>query len=267
MITKNSIQPDGSMRVISLQSGSNGNCIYVESGGTRLLFDAGISGNQAKERLAKHDIDIHTVDALLISHDHFDHAGNMGVYHRKFHLPVWVTEPTYNAVIRKKLLGRFEKLNHFTSGETFRIRNLTIETIRTPHDAADGVVFIVDDGRVRFGVMTDLGHIFHELGESVKSLDAVLLESNYDPEELKHCDYSDELKARIKGKSGHISNLEAARLIDSARQHRLQWACLGHISQESNHPDLVRETHDRVLGDSFPIHIASRYEVSEAFVI
>jgi len=255
-----------SMRIVSLQSGSNGNCIYVETQSTRLLIDAGISGSRAKERLAAHGIDIYSVNALLITHDHWDHAGNMGIFSRKFGTPVWVTETTYKVALQKKAIGHIARLNHFVSGETFRLGDVTIETIRTPHDASDGVVFIFDDGRVRFGVMTDLGHVFPDLREAVRSLDAVLLESNYDPETLKYCDYTDETKARIRGKGGHISNLEAAKLLDSAKL-QLQWACLGHISQESNNEQLARETHERILGSSLRLHIATRFGASEMMML
>jgi phosphoribosyl 1,2-cyclic phosphodiesterase len=254
------------MRIISLQSGSNGNCVYIETQSTRLLIDAGISGSRAKDRLAAHGIDICSVNALLITHDHWDHAGNMGIFNRKFGLPVWVTETTHKVALQKKAIGHIAQLNYFASGETFRLGDVTIETIRTPHDASDGVAFIIDDGRVRFGVMTDLGHVFPDLREAVRSLDAVLLESNYDPEELRQCNYPDETKARIRGKGGHISNLEAARLIESAKS-RLQWACLGHISQESNNHELVLATHERVLNGSLPLHIASRFEASEAMML
>ncbi|MCL2118895.1 MAG: MBL fold metallo-hydrolase [Planctomycetaceae bacterium] len=255
-----------SLRIVSLQSGSNGNCIYVETQSTRLLFDAGISGLRAKERLAEHGIDITSVHGLFISHDHWDHAGNMGIFNRKFGLPVWVTETTYQAARQKKAIGSIEQLHHFVSGETIRFGDVTIETLRTPHDATDGVVFIIDNGSVRLGVMTDLGHVFPDLREAVRSLDAVLLESNYDPETLKHCGYTEETKARIRGKGGHISNLEAARLIESAKS-RLQWACLGHISQESNHPQLALETHESVLEGSLPLHIAPRYGASEMLML
>jgi len=255
-----------SMKIVSLQSGSNGNCIFVETQNKRFLFDAGISAARAKERLESHNIDICSVDALLISHGHFDHAGNMGVFSRKYGLPVWATEKTFNEAANKKHIGQIERLHHFVSGETLQFDGIRIETIRTPHDAMDGVVFIIDNGHVRFGIMTDLGHVFPELKSAVQTLDAVLLESNYDPHALKHCEYTEETKARIKGKGGHISNQEAATLLNSAKS-RLRWACLGHISAESNHPDIVRETHENILGNTLPFYIASRYEVSEMFIL
>ena len=76
------------MRVIALQSGSKGNCIYLESDNVRVLFDAGISGKQAQERLAYFHIDIRSIDALLISHDHIDHVSCAGVFNRKFGIPL-----------------------------------------------------------------------------------------------------------------------------------------------------------------------------------
>jgi phosphoribosyl 1,2-cyclic phosphodiesterase len=114
----------------------------------------------------------------------------MGIYHRKFGLPVYVTADTYRAASRYKL-GQIEDLNHFSAGEALRFGDVTVETIPTPHDGADGVVFVVDDGEHRVGVMTDLGHVFGELEAIIGSLDAVVLESNYDPEMLAGGPYPD----------------------------------------------------------------------------
>jgi len=217
------------MLVIPLQSGSNGNCVYVEAGGRRLLFDAGISGRQAQERLASLGRSIHEVDALLVSHDHADHARCLGIYHRKFGLPVHVTQKTLAAARRRTELGEVEGLCHFAAGETIRVDGVSIETIPTPHDGADGVAFVVDDGRRRVGILTDLGHVFAELADVVRSLDAVLIESNYDPDLLRDGSYPEWLKERIRGPGGHLSNAEAARLLAKSGK-KLQWVCLGHLS-------------------------------------
>ena len=170
------------------QSGSNGNCIYVEAGGVRLLFDAGISGSQVKERLALHGRKPVGIDAVLISHDHVDHCRSMGNLHRKFGLPIYATAKTYRAASRYRL-GEIEDLHHFSSGDTLRFGKVVVETIPTPHDGVDGVVFVVDDGRHRLGILTDLGHVFGDLEAVIGSLDAVLLESNYDPEMLANGPY------------------------------------------------------------------------------
>jgi phosphoribosyl 1,2-cyclic phosphodiesterase len=254
------------MRVISLQSGSNGNCIYVEAGGVKLLFDAGLSGKQVKERLALHGRDVTAVNAVLISHDHVDHSRSMGILHRKFHLPVYATEKTYCTAARYGL-GEIGDLRHFRSGETIRIDHVTVETVPTPHDAQDGVMFVVDDGRHRLGILTDLGHVFDELAAVVQSLDAVVLESNYDPAMLDDGDYPEMLKRRIRGPGGHLSNIEAAELLHSAASRRLKWACLAHLSHDNNTPGVAMRTHRKVHKDRWPIHVATRYEASDVMEI
>lgn len=246
------------MRVISLQSGSNGNCVYVETDGVKLLFDAGISGIKAKQRLELYGRDVTSVDAVLISHDHVDHSRSMGVYHREFGLPVYVTADTYRAASRYKL-GRITDLNHFSAGEALRFGKVTVETISTPHDGADGVVFVVDDGKRRLGILTDLGHVFGELEAVIASTDAVVLESNYDPEMLASGPYPDWLKGRIKGPAGHISNHEAAELLRAAASKRMKWACLAHLSHDNNAPDLALDTHRKIVGQRLPLFVATRY--------
>ena len=146
------------MIAIALQSGSNGNCIYVESAETRLLFDAGISGIAAERRLAKYGRDIRKVDAVIISHDHADHVRCAGVYHRKYRLPVYISRRTFDAAIAR--CGCFEAseaVHHFEPGCALRFGAVTVETVPTPHDAAEGVAFVVAAGGKRLGILTDSG--------------------------------------------------------------------------------------------------------------
>ena len=251
------------MKVISLQSGSNGNCIYVEAGDARLLFDAGISGRQAQMRLETHGRDIASVDALLISHDHSDHARCAGIYHRKFGVPVFATEGTFNAAARKYPLGRMAGVRHFQPGETLQFGSVSVETVRTAHDSTDGVAFVVDDGSHRLGILTDLGHVFDGLASVIGTLDAVMIESNYDPRMLANGPYPPSLKDRIKGPGGHISNVEASQLLREVGGTRMRWACLAHLSEENNDPALALRTHRDALGDGLELRVASRYGVSE----
>lgn len=253
------------MDVIALQSGSNGNCFYVASGDVRLLIDAGISGAQAEQRLAAHGIDIRSVSGLLITHDHRDHIVSAGVYQRKFGLPIYVTRPTLSAAQRWCNLGQLQEVRHFQSGETIYIEHVRVHTITTPHDGADGVAFVIEDGRTRVGVLTDLGHVFDGLRKVLAQLDAVVIESNYDEEMLRRGSYPAHLKARIAGPGGHLSNLEAAQLLTSGE--RLQWAMLAHLSEENNRPRLAQDTHRQVLGSWLPLHIASRYQVSDRLTV
>lgn len=255
--------PGDPMQIISLQSGSNGNCIYVEAGGVRLLFDAGISGAAAEERLADRGRDIRKVDALIVSHDHSDHIRSAGIFQRKYGIPLFVTARTLSAAQMRCTLGKLKDVHHFRSGSLIRLGGVTIHTIPTPHDGEDGTAFVVDDGSRRFGIMTDLGHVFGGLGDLIASLDAVLLESNYDPVMLADGPYPRSLKLRIKGPGGHLSNREAADLIGGACGGRLRWAFLGHLSEQNNSPEMALRTHREVLGDAIPLRVASRYRVSD----
>jgi phosphoribosyl 1,2-cyclic phosphodiesterase len=198
------------------------------------------------------------VDAVLISHDHVDHARGMGIYHRKFGLPVYATAATHQAARRHKL-GEIEDARHFSAGEALRFGTVVVETVATPHDGVDGVVFVVDDGKHRLGILTDLGHVFSELTDIIGSLDAVLLESNYDPEMLATGPYPEWLRQRIEGPGGHISNLESAELLLKSASKRIKWGCLAHLSQDNNTPDAALETHLEVLGRRLPIYVATRY--------
>jgi phosphoribosyl 1,2-cyclic phosphodiesterase len=246
------------MRAISLQSGSNGNCIYVEAGGVRLLFDAGISGRQAELRLAGHGIDIRRVDATVISHAHRDHISCAGIYHRKFGLPIYVTAETLRLTNIACKLGRISDVRHFEAGAAIPFGDVTVETICTEHDCPDGVGFVVDDGVHRLGVLTDLGHVFPRLKRVMGSLDAVVIESNYDAQMLEHGPYPLFLKQRIRGEGGHISNIEAAKLLASSACKQMKWACLAHLSESNNTPDVAVHTHRAILGKKFPLHVATR---------
>ncbi|MDY6914073.1 MAG: MBL fold metallo-hydrolase [Planctomycetota bacterium] len=253
------------MIAASLQSGSNGNCIYVEADGVKLLLDAGISGYQAERRLAMRGRDIRDVDALIISHDHRDHVRCAGVYQRKYGIPIYVTAQTLQAAMGRNGLGTLRDVRCFTAGELLRFGKVAIETIPTPHDSADGVAFVVAAGGRRLGILTDLGCVFDELRAAVGSLDAVFLESNYDPHMLETGVYPRFLKDRISGPGGHISNVEAAELLSSSAGGRLKWACLAHLSEQNNDPQLALATHRKILGRRLPLYAASRYEPTDIF--
>ncbi len=253
------------MITCSLQSGSNGNAIYVEADGVRLLFDAGISGRQAGSRLAAHGRDIRRVDALILSHSHSDHTRCAGIYQRLFHMPIYSTPATHHAIA--PYVGNVHDVRYFLPGDTLEFGPLTVYAVPTPHDADDSVAFIVEHGQKRLGVLTDLGHPFAELVGALPGLDAVYLESNYDPDLLADGSYPPALKARIRGKGGHLSNEEAAALLKGCGSRRLRWAALSHLSQENNDPDLALRTHRAVLGPDYPLTVASRYHVSQLFTV
>ena len=250
------------LRFASLQSGSNGNCLYVESGGVRLLFDAGLTGLQTKQRLETFGVDIMTIQAVIISHAHDDHIRYAGVLQRQYNLPLWMTPGGLEKVQTTKRLGQISEPCLFNSGDTISFGMVKVETFLTTHDAPEGVCFVVDNGTVRLGIMTDLGSRFLGLNKIIATLDGIYLESNYDPEMLEGGVYSDDLKRRIQSDHGHLSNEDAAELLLQSGK-RLRWACLGHLSSKNNTPEIALQTHRNILGEMLSLHIAPRHDVSE----
>ena len=211
-----------------------------------------------------HGRDIRDVTAVIISHDHNDHIRCAGVYQRKFKLPIYMTQSTHQAVNCD--LGPLKDVRYFKAGQSLQFDGVNVRTIPTPHDAADGVGFVVEHEGRRLGILTDLGHPFAALRKHLGELDAVYIESNYDPEMLETGPYPWYLKERIRGNHGHLSNDEAADLVRTASK-RLQWVALAHLSEQNNDADLALDTHRRRIGRQFPLRLASRYDVSEVMEV
>jgi len=247
------------MILIPLQSGSNGNCIYLKSEDHVFLFDAGISVKNAATRLASVGRSMLDVDALFITHEHSDHIRCASIFAKKYHLPIYITHKTYTRAKKRFRLEGLPELVFFNAGESLNFGSTTVQSMPTPHDAVDGCVYTVKDSRFTIGIFTDLGHVFPKLEAVMPTLDGLYIESNYDPAMLREGDYPEALKRRISGPRGHISNEDAARLIKDHRSERLQWVCLGHLSEENNSQEQSLETHRRKLGDFLPIGVASRY--------
>ncbi|MEC9091420.1 MAG: MBL fold metallo-hydrolase [Planctomycetota bacterium] len=267
------------MEVISLQSGSNGNSFYVRAGKQQFLFDAGITGALAEKRLASHGKDIREIDGLFISHGHRDHCQSMGVYHRKYGHPIFLNEQTLFQARRDHKIGILNDLHFFKSGETINLGQVQVHTISTPHDALDSVAFVIEYNQKQLGILTDIGHVNKTIAQTLCQLDAVIIESNYDAKMLSQSHYPLWLKQRVRGKGGHLSNKDSALALREAlaaqksnalkedNPPRLQWICLCHLSRENNQPAIALQTHREILGNSLPLHIASRDDVGEKLIL
>jgi len=253
------------MITFSLQSGSNGNAVYVEAGGVRLLFDAGLSGRQAEVRMNRYGRSLRDCDAVIISHDHNDHVSRAGVYQRRFGLPIYIAPRVHRAVQRR--LGKLTDVRWFNPGDTLWFKQVAVHTLPTPHDGIDTVCFVVEHERRRLGILTDLGSPFRALRTALGELDAAYLESNYDPEMLWSGWYPEEVKRRIAGRGGHLSNEEAAELTRRHRSRRLKWLAAAHLSENNNRPELALEAQWRLVGRMLPVYVASRYEVGELLTV
>lgn len=258
------------MTTFSVQSGSNGNCIYYESGGVKLLFDAGISYKSLKERLTANGIDPLDIDALIVSHDHSDHSKSIGIFQRKIKMPVFISRKTFDKI--ERYLGKImiDKFDYFIPDDVIKIKHINIYTIKTPHDGIEPSIFIVDDGRSRVGIFTDLGYVFDGLMELIHSLDAVYLESNYELSMLKrNPNYPISLKRRIVGDGGHIDNEQSARLIKEYTEDRLKYLLLSHLSEENNTPGLALGIHNNIYegNNNFELLVAPRNNTSKIITI
>nr|XP_061812117.1 exodeoxyribonuclease YycJ-like [Nerophis lumbriciformis] len=260
------------MKVIPLQSGSKGNCFYVESDNTRLLVDAGISLRQASLRLESQGRDISQVQGILLTHDHSDHCKYVADFSRRLKIPVHLTRKTLNALGRSKArsktrTGELENSVCFQAGQSQTIGEIKVDSVPTPHDAVDGVAYVLEYAGHRVGILTDLGHAFDGLREVLRSLDAVIIESNYDEQLLQSSPYPEFLKRRIRGRGGHLSNQDSARLVHQSATSKLQWVCLCHLSEENNCPDSAIRAHQNWLGEDFPIYVANRDRVSDVLEV
>ncbi|TWT43981.1 putative metallo-hydrolase YycJ [Phycisphaerae bacterium RAS1] len=249
------------MLTCSLQSGSNGNCIYVEAGDVRLLFDAGISGRQVQQRLGVHQRSPRGCTALIISHDHGDHSACAGALHRRFGMPVYMAPRVWRAV--RNNVGPIPDLHLYSPGNTLTFGDVSVHTIPTPHDGIDTACFVIEHEKRRLGIFTDLGHPFAELSQALGEIDAAYLESNFDVDMLWNGQYPEAIKRRIAGDGGHLSNADAAALMGKALSREVRWLALAHLSAENNTPELALETGRRGVGRLLELHIASRYEASD----
>jgi len=229
-------------RFSPLFSGSNGNAIFVEMDGTRLLIDAGVSASRIVAALAAQGVDPGTIDGILITHEHSDHTSGAGILSRKFGIPLYATRGTWAELAGK--LGRVACANvrELCAHQDFYIGRVSVMPFPLPHDAAEPVGYCVSCGARRVAVATDIGALRSDWLEAVAGSDLVLLESNHDVGMLKVCRYPYELKRRILGARGHLSNEDAGRAAIKLCESGVGHIVLGHLSGENNFPELALRT-------------------------
>ncbi len=252
------------MRVCVLASGSLGNSIYIEGGDTAILVDAGLSLRETSRRLSSIGASVERISAVLLSHEHSDHIRGIGVLARSLRAPIYANIGTAEAL--SCTLNGNERVEHFETGKGFTLNGLYIHPFSVPHDAADPVQFCITDGRSKVGIVTDLGYVTRLVMESIKGVNLVIIEANHDTEMLLNGPYPWELKRRIMGKFGHLSNTESAETLSALARGGLERAILAHLSRENNTPELALETVRRCLLRNdikrFELSVADQYRPS-----
>ena len=195
------------MRICSIASGSSGNCIYVGSDATHLLVDVGISGKRTEAGLKELGLTMREIDGILITHEHADHIAGLGVLERKYEVPVYATRGTIEAIKRNTSVGKIPEdlFCPVQADEKIIIKDLSCNPMRISHDAAEPVAYRISHGRKKVGIVTDLGNYNDYTVESLKGMDALLLEANHDVNMLQVGPYPYYLKQRILGDRGHRS--------------------------------------------------------------
>jgi phosphoribosyl 1,2-cyclic phosphodiesterase len=225
------------LRFRVLGSGSSGNATLVEGGGTRILIDAGLSPRALAERLQSAGVEPSSLAAVVISHEHTDHARGAAAFSAKWGVRLWGTAGTYAAAgLGAEEIAGYDVLQ---AGGRRRVGALSVTGVGIPHDAAEPLAFVISAEGASLGHATDLGHVNRGLVEAFRDCDALLVESNYDPEMLRSGPYPWSLKERILGLHGHLSNDDVARYLAQGLGGACRAVVLAHLSQKNNHPEVA----------------------------
>lgn len=265
------------MRMMTIASGSSGNCIYIGSDNTHILIDAGISRKRIVEGLKKADLSMSDISGVFITHEHSDHIKALGVMGRKDALPVYGTPGTIRGIRSSSSLGEIPQdiFMDVLPDSEICINDLRIRPFRTSHDANEPVAYTVSCGNDKAAVITDLGKYDDYIIENLKDSRAILVEANHDIRMLQTGSYPYYLKERILGDRGHLSNEASGRLMCELVHDRLECILLGHLSKENNYEKLAYETvkleidmgDNEYSADDFKMSVAPRDIPSEIIEI
>ena len=265
------------MDLCSITSGSSGNCIYVGSDNTHLIIDAGISGKRIETGLNEIGLTTSDIDGILITHEHSDHIGGLGVLARRYGIPMYSTPGTIKGIKESRSLGEIpeELFREIEADKDFLIEDLRIKPIRVSHDANEPVAYRVQHEKSSVAVVTDLGMYDDYIIEAFGGVDALLLEANHDVNMLQVGRYPYYLKQRILGDKGHLSNERSGQLLGKLMHDKLKTVLVGHLSAENNLAELAYETvrQEITMSDcqykagDFPIRVANRSTRSELIAV
>jgi phosphoribosyl 1,2-cyclic phosphodiesterase len=232
------------LRFSSLASGSSGNATLVEAWQeagarpTRLLVDCGLGPRRLAAALALRGCTASDLDAVFVTHEHSDHVGGVIALHRRHGVPVWASALTWAAATQRH--PRWTNSAHVArDGVSISIGALTLHPFAVPHDSAEPLQLVCSDGRLRLGILTDLGEPTEAIARTLLGCDAMLLECNHDAAMLADGPYPAWLKRRIGGARGHLGNHQSAALLDACRHDGLRHVVAAHLSRHNNHPELA----------------------------
>jgi len=237
------------IKFCSLASGSSGNCQYIETDNIRILVDAGLSGKRIANGLDSIGVDPNSIDYIFVTHEHKDHVKGVGILSRRYNLPIYANQNTWDAM--REDLGKLEDENIlvFETNNKFKLRDLKIFPFEISHDAVEPVGYCFCHNGIKLSIVTDLGYASEKVKENIKNSHLLLIESNHDVEMLRVGRYPWFLKKRVLGEYGHLSNDAAGELICEVLSGNKEKILLGHLSNENNFPKLAYQTVANIIAE------------------
>lgn len=238
------------MQFASIGSGSKGNATLVRAADTLLMIDCGFSVRETTRRLERFGVTPADLDAILVTHEHSDHASGVPGLSRRYGIPVYLTHGT-------ALTGRCDGTHEqrcINCEDSFTVGDLRVTAITVPHDAAEPCQYRLEYGDLSLGILTDLGTITPHVVERYRGCNSLLLEFNHDEAMLFGGAYPPHLKRRVGGDWGHLNNAQAAHFLREVDCSGLRHLVVAHVSENNNCLELARsavasamETLDRVV--------------------
>ncbi|MFM1525603.1 MULTISPECIES: MBL fold metallo-hydrolase [Helcococcus] len=254
------------MKLCTLSSGSTGNSIFVQSDKSKILIDCGLTGKLAVELLQSIGEKPEDLNAIFVTHEHIDHIKGVGILSRKYDIPILANEKTWIAM--KDKIGKIDpkNINVFKSNTFFTFRDLDVQVVSTFHDAVDPVFFIFYQNNQKISILTDTGITSQLIVDSIRDSNILLLESNHDIEMLENGPYPIDLKYRIKGEYGHLSNDLASSIMKEIVNANGEKLILGHLSKTNNTPKTALESMKNELENiGIDVNKDIEIEVAEEF--
>ncbi len=239
------INPAPRMRFISFGSGSSGNCSYVGTPDCGLLIDGGVDNNFVTAELARNGIDIKTIKATLLTHDHADHVRySYALLRRNPHMRLYCTPRTIEGLLRRHNISR--RISEYHSPiykeHEYTFGDITVVPFETSHDGTDNVGFSFTLGGTSFVLATDMGTVTERADYYMRRANALMIEANYDDHMLEQGRYPEYLKARIRSPRGHMCNADTARYLTDTYRTTLSHIFLCHLSDDNNTPETALAT-------------------------
>ena len=243
------------MKICCLYSGSRGNSAYISAGGASILIDAGKSAKALCSALKEIDVDIATIDAIFVTHEHRDHISALQTLSHKHNIPIYIllsSAEIFYGLNDERLCSNL--LLQMREPFCINIKGLKVSSISTSHDSRASVGYRIDfseDGEdYAIGYVTDTGIVTDDMQAKLSGCLAVVLESNHDTVMLKNGPYPPELKQRIASRRGHLSNKDAAAFLAKLCESGTRHVMLAHLSEENNLPEIAFDEAFSAISDN-----------------